>query len=109
MSDKLSVHTNPVNPHGAAAGAFKDTVPPLFTGRISATSGERGFGFIEFNSIKRIGGPAFELPIKDLMIHVRDNRKLPDPIPKGLWINFYVRSTRLMRDGVLVYDATETR
>ncbi len=79
---------------------------PRFKGQICFTMDRKGYGFIARGSITQIGGPKFTLPNGDLRLHLNENRELSDPMPRGSWINFYVRSALQMRDGILVFGAT---
>ena len=78
---------------------------PRFKGQICFTMDSKGYGFIARGSITQIGGPKITLPNGDLRLHINENRGLSDPMPRGAWINFYVRSALQMRDGVLVFGA----
>ena len=79
---------------------------PRFKGQICFTMDSKGYGFIARGSITQIGGPKITLPDGDLRLHINENRELSDPMPRGSWINFYVRSALQMRDRVLVFGAT---
>jgi len=78
---------------------------PRFKGQICFTMDSKGYGFIARGSITQIGGPKITLPDGDLCLHLNENRELSDPMPRGSWINFYVRSALQMRDGILVFGA----
>ena len=79
--------------------------PPKFRGKICHGDRRNGFGFISCMSIHQIGGPPLVLPRQDLMIHVRENTALGDPLHVGGWITFFVRNDLRRKSGLLVFDA----
>lgn len=67
---------------------------PCYKGRINKTVGMKGYSFIGWDSIEHVSGAKIVLPTQDLMIHVQENRGLPDPIPYGLSIVFFAHMHR---------------
>ena len=78
---------------------------PKFLGYICEVQGHRGIAFVEKESIIHVSGPNFDLPNEDLMLHINENRGLPDPLPKRRWITFFVRHGGRTRSGIEVFGA----
>ena len=76
---------------------------PQFRGKICHSNRQNGFGFISCMSIHQVGGPALVLPRQDLMMHIKENTDLGDPLPTGRWITFFVRNDLRRKSGLQVY------
>lgn len=72
-----------------------------YKGLLLPGNGKRGFGFVEKSSVARIDGALMEIVVLgDLQLHVRNNRALGDPLPKNVWIRFFINPCNQNNDGI---------